>query len=697
MIGSLMSRMGEAQKLSIPQLQQAIQNGTLPPYVGIPLLQEKMQQHKQAQAMQAPQEAPIAQQVMQEADAVEKQRGLAQLQSNLPAEGYADGGIIAFADGGLPDDKTEDDELEELFPTAATSESDLIKLIAMSGGREAPSKSSPSKSEPTPSGNVTSGGGIREIITNAAKKHGLPPELLQKISGSESNYNPNVTNKTGSSAKGLFQFIDSTWAGMGGKPGEQYNPEINADLGGKYIRQNADYLKRSLGRDPSYGDIYAAHFFGPEGASSLIRRADPRSSIEEGLATYSSPAMVKKIMEQNPNLKGKSVGQVLNMLNKKTGEGIVSLAKGGVAHFDKGGLNVNPYEVDDRGVWQKAGYKPFSEGVPQGPSDKPYLAEDFKNDVGNIWQGLSDAFSNKKARQREEALKLGPSRAENAREFNRLLHAQTYKDYDVSGDKKFDPNNPNDKEPPKPVVATPTSPPEPVVQQGNQGNTPSVSGAQVAETTDPYVEKLRERLLAQMEDAKSEGDMNKYLALMQAGLSMMGGTSPYAAVNFGQGASQGIGAFSNLEQARRKEMRDLQAQELGLYKYEQAAKNAAETRKLNEFYRNKSLEQHGVQHKEDLDVRNRQLSQNDLARYRDDYRQYVAGLEANLEKRYSSMMGWGVDPKLMAKYEADRLKIKNDPVALDLYKKAQFPDIGQTPPTGSGNVLKFDASGKPIQ
>ena len=68
MINSLMSRMGEAQKLSVPQLQKAIQDGTLPPYIGIPLLQDKMKQAQMAKAsMQAPKEPPIAEQVMQEA------------------------------------------------------------------------------------------------------------------------------------------------------------------------------------------------------------------------------------------------------------------------------------------------------------------------------------------------------------------------------------------------------------------------------------------------------------------------------------------------------------------------------------------------------------------------------------------------------------------------------------------------------
>ena len=42
MIGSALSRLDTAEKLSIPQLQQAIQSGSIPAYMGVPLLEEKI-------------------------------------------------------------------------------------------------------------------------------------------------------------------------------------------------------------------------------------------------------------------------------------------------------------------------------------------------------------------------------------------------------------------------------------------------------------------------------------------------------------------------------------------------------------------------------------------------------------------------------------------------------------------------------
>ena len=112
-INSMNSRFAMAEKMSIPQIQQSIQAGGLPAYVGVPLLEEKMKEQKKAAAMaqlaaaqqQAqqyglPTEKPIAQGVMEQAS----QQGIDSMPSNLPVTGYNDGGIVAFADGGDAED-----------------------------------------------------------------------------------------------------------------------------------------------------------------------------------------------------------------------------------------------------------------------------------------------------------------------------------------------------------------------------------------------------------------------------------------------------------------------------------------------------------------------------------------------------------------------------------------------------------------
>ena len=117
MIGDLLSNIANAQKLSIAQLQQSIQDGTIPQWVGIPMLQKMVQERQQAAAMLAGQQVqgqpPINQQVMQAADQVtqtpqqpplqmaqaapQEGQGIDAAESNLPQE-YAGGGIVAFQD-----------------------------------------------------------------------------------------------------------------------------------------------------------------------------------------------------------------------------------------------------------------------------------------------------------------------------------------------------------------------------------------------------------------------------------------------------------------------------------------------------------------------------------------------------------------------------------------------------------------------
>ena len=182
----------------------------------------------------------------------------------------------------------------------------------------------------------SSGGSVTDIINAAAEKEGLPPELLQRIAGVESGGKAGAKNPN-SSAEGLFQFIDSTWTSMGGKPEEKKDPVKNAEFGAKFVRQNAEALTKSLGRNPTYGEIYAAHMFG-SGVAPMLAEANPTERIEQGLARFESPERVKLILQQNPQLRGQTVGQVLSSFEKKMG--------GGTAQQAPSFSNVRPLATD---------------------------------------------------------------------------------------------------------------------------------------------------------------------------------------------------------------------------------------------------------------------------------------------------------------------------------------------------------------
>jgi hypothetical protein len=101
------SRMAMAEKLSVQQLQQAVQSGSLPAYIGIPLIEQKTKEKAQMAAAQQGQEKPpsVVANILQQAEQQQQQeQGIDQLPSNLPVEGaqqgMAGGGIVAFADEG---------------------------------------------------------------------------------------------------------------------------------------------------------------------------------------------------------------------------------------------------------------------------------------------------------------------------------------------------------------------------------------------------------------------------------------------------------------------------------------------------------------------------------------------------------------------------------------------------------------------
>src|SRR5687767_6804875 len=152
--------------------------------------------------------------------------------------------------------------------------------------------------------NATVTGAIRQ----AARMTGTDFQYLLATAQVESNFKPNAKATT-SSARGLFQFIEQTWLqtlkeqgpALGYGPyadaiarrrsGEyvvteprlqgailnlRSDPTANAMMGGAFTRANAVRLAGTLGRAPTEGELYIAHFLGATGASRLIGLAQAR-------------------------------------------------------------------------------------------------------------------------------------------------------------------------------------------------------------------------------------------------------------------------------------------------------------------------------------------------------------------------------------------------------------------------------------
>lgn len=152
--------------------------------------------------------------------------------------------------------------------------------------------------------------GIRGIveaaIERASKATGVDFGFLMKTAGRESSYNPRA-QASSSSAAGLFQFVEQTWLSTLKQHGSKHGYARYADLisrgsdgryhvaggearravmdlrldphaaslmAGELTSDHAAYLKGRVGRSPTAGELYAAHFLGPQGSAKLIKAVE---------------------------------------------------------------------------------------------------------------------------------------------------------------------------------------------------------------------------------------------------------------------------------------------------------------------------------------------------------------------------------------------------------------------------------------
>jgi hypothetical protein len=155
------------------------------------------------------------------------------------------------------------------------------------------------------SSGYAAGSTVTGAIRQASQATGTSFNYLLATAQVESGLNPQAGAAT-SSARGLFQFIEQTWLGTIKQSGAQLgygryadaitktssghyqvtdpalraeilklrnDPTANAVMAGAFTKANADYLATKLGRQPSEGELYIAHFLGAGGAARLISLA----------------------------------------------------------------------------------------------------------------------------------------------------------------------------------------------------------------------------------------------------------------------------------------------------------------------------------------------------------------------------------------------------------------------------------------
>ncbi len=189
---------------------------------------------------------------------------------------------------------------------------------------------------------------IAGTIKNAANATGAGFEYLLSAAKIESNLNPTAAAST-SSARGLFQFIEQTWLGTVKEAGAAFgfgkyadaisktpsgnytvndsatrdeilklrdDPAASAAMAGALTQSNGFKLSGALGRRPTDGELYIAHFMGAGGAAKLITSAEgnPHAS---GAALFPSAAAANRPIFYNRDGSARSVSEVYSVLTSR--------------------------------------------------------------------------------------------------------------------------------------------------------------------------------------------------------------------------------------------------------------------------------------------------------------------------------------------------------------------------------------------
>jgi len=184
---------------------------------------------------------------------------------------------------------------------------------------------------------------IVAALQQAAAATGSDFHYLLSTAMRESGLKPQAQSST-SSASGLFQFVDQTWLGLVKKYGAQEglgnaanaitadgtghyrvadnadrqailalrnNPQVAALMEGHYAQETKSTLEDTLGRSVGDGELYAAHFLGPNAACKLIQmnQSNPQAAAA---SAFPQAASANRSVFFHSDGSAKSVREVCN-------------------------------------------------------------------------------------------------------------------------------------------------------------------------------------------------------------------------------------------------------------------------------------------------------------------------------------------------------------------------------------------------
>src|SRR6202166_4512375 len=189
---------------------------------------------------------------------------------------------------------------------------------------------------------------IAGAIKQAASATGTSFEYLLTTAKMESDFNPTAGAST-SSAHGLFQFIDQTWLGTVKEAGAllgygKYANAITKSRSGNYsvsdpkartailklrddpaaassmaavlTQSNSFKLTGKIGRRPTDGELYMAHFMGVGGAAKLINNAQDNPQVSAA-GLFPNAAAANRSIFYDRSGQARTVSEVYSVLTAR--------------------------------------------------------------------------------------------------------------------------------------------------------------------------------------------------------------------------------------------------------------------------------------------------------------------------------------------------------------------------------------------
>lgn len=189
---------------------------------------------------------------------------------------------------------------------------------------------------------------IAGAIKQAADATGASFDYLISTAKIESNLDPKAQAST-SSARGLYQFIEQTWLATVKQAGAAFgygnyanaisqspsgtysvsdpatrdqilklrdDPAANAAMAGALTQANSFKLSGELGRRPTDGELYMAHFMGVGGATKLISTAQSNPGVSAP-AMFPNAAAANRSIFYNRDGSARSVSEVYSDINAR--------------------------------------------------------------------------------------------------------------------------------------------------------------------------------------------------------------------------------------------------------------------------------------------------------------------------------------------------------------------------------------------